>query len=87
MMVSLTMGDTDTARAAGVDFACTLSGARTQDFAMALAEQQHLIQRTIIDAGFTALQAGLVAREFTTSASIEWQRIAGAGSSTDWGRA
>ena len=87
MMVDPMMDDAETTLAAGVEFARTLAGAQSQDLDQALAEQQHLIQRTIIDAGYAILQAGLVAREFTTSAAAEWQRIASAGGSNDWGRA
>lgn len=85
--IHLTVDDARTAQVAGAKFARTLAGARSDDFALALAEQEHLIQRAITDAGFTILQADLAAREFAASAAVEWQRIVGAGGSKAWGTA
>ena len=75
------------AQAAGARFARTLAGTDPQDFALALAEQEHLIQRAITDAGYTVEQAGLAAREFAASAAVEWQRIEDARGREAWGRA
>jgi len=87
LYVHLTVDDARTAQAAGLKFAHTLAGARSQDFALALAEQEHLIQRAITHAGHTVLQADLAAREFVAAAAVEWQRITDASGGGTWGQA
>lgn len=84
MMVHLSVDDARTAQAAGATFARALAGADAHDFAAALAEQEHLVQRAITDAGYTVLRADLAAREFAASAAVEWQRIVNAGSNEAW---
>jgi hypothetical protein len=85
--VHLTVDDARTAQAAGIKFTHTLTGAHAGDFALALAEQEHLIQRAITNAGYSATQADLAAREFAAAAALEWQRIADASGSEVWGQA
>lgn len=80
MMVHLTVDDAHTAQAAGIKFARTLAGACSQDFALALAEQAGLIERAIVDAGFSSEQAEIVAEYFEVAARDEWRRIEGASS-------
>ena len=87
MQVRLAVGDAGSARTAGAEFARTLAGADSRDFALALAEQEGLIRRAITAAGYTAEQAGSTARGFAVAAAGEWQRIAGAGGSGPGGRA
>ena len=50
MMVQLAVDDAHTAQLAGTRFARTLAGAHSEDFAAALREQEHLIERAITDA-------------------------------------
>ena len=86
-MVLLTVGDVRTAQAAGARFARTLAGARSEDFALALAEQEELIRHAIMAAGYTAEQEGLAAGHFAAAARDEWQRIADASGGFLWGTA
>lgn len=81
MMVHRAVDDARTAQAAGATFARTLAGADPQDFAAALWEQEHLIERAITDAGHSAEQAGLAIGHFRAAARDEWQRIADTGGS------
>jgi len=87
LYVHLTVDDARTAQAAGARFARTLAGAATDAFMLALAEQEHLIQRAITDAGHTAEQAELAAGHFTVAARDEWERITGASGSAPLGHA
>jgi hypothetical protein len=87
MMVHLTVDDARTAQVAGATFARTLAGAHPEDFALALAEQEELIERAITEAGYTAQQARLAAGHFTAAAREEGQRITDAGGSSTWGTA
>ncbi len=57
MHVHLTVDDTRTAQLAGCKFARTLAGVHSEDFALALAEQEHLVERAITNAGFNVEQA------------------------------
>ena len=81
LMVHLTVGDARTAQRAGAKFARTLAGAHSADFALALAEQQDLIRRAIMAAGYTAEQEELAVGRFGVAARDEWQRIADANGS------
>ena len=85
--VRLTVDDARTAQTAGVAFARTLSGAHSQDFALALDEQEHLIERAIIEAGHSVDQAQLAAGHFATAARDEWARLVSAGSTSALGQA
>ena len=87
MLVHVTVDDAGTAREAGARFARALAGAVSADFMAALAEQEDLVRRAIVDAGFTAGQAGLAAERFETAARAEWARIADAGGARTGGRA
>jgi hypothetical protein len=87
LLVHLTVDDAWTAEAAGVKFARILAGARPEELALALAEQAHLIERAIRDAGHGAEQARLAAEHFAAAARNEGQRIAGALGSAPWGQA
>lgn len=73
LQVCLTVDDARTAQAAGVTFARTLSGAHLADFTLALAEQKLLIERAIVEAGYSAEQARLTAWHFAVAARDEWQ--------------
>ncbi len=86
MTVHLTVDDARTVRAAGIKFARTFSGAYSEDFALALIEQERMIQRAVTKAGYTVRQSEFVAREFTAAATAEWQRVMDAGN-TMWGTA
>ncbi len=68
MTVRLTVDDARTVRAAGAKFARALAGAHSEDFALAVIEQERMIQRAVTKAGYTVRQSELVAREFTTAA-------------------
>lgn len=87
LQVRLAVDDTRTARAAGTKFARSLAGACSAEFALALAEQEHLIRRAVTDVGYNARQADLAAREFAAAAAVEWQRLVDAGAGAAWGRA
>ncbi len=87
LYVRLAADDARTAQAAGVKFARSLVGAYSADFALALAEQEELIQRAIMEAGCNAEQARLAAGYFEAAAQDEWQRIAASGGSEAWGEA
>ncbi len=78
LQVHLTVDDARTAQTAGASFARTLAGARSVDFALALAEQEELIRRAIMAAGYTAEQEELAVGHFGVAAREEWQRIANA---------
>ncbi len=71
LMVHLTVDDVRTAQLAGARFARTLAGADLADYALALAEQEHLVERAIVDAGYSAKHFGVAARG-------EWVRIVSA---------
>ena len=86
-MVHLTVDDARTAQLAGCKFARTLAGADPDDFAAALWEQEHLVERAITDAGYSSEQARLAAGHFGVAARDEWQRIANAGGGFLWGTA
>ncbi len=86
LTVRLAVDDARTVRAAGIKFARTFSGAYSEDFALALIEQERLIERAITNAGYTVRQSELVAREFTAAATAEWQRIMDTSGAT-WGTA
>ena len=73
IQVRLTMDDARTAQTAGVTFARALSGAHSADFALALAEQEHLVERAIVEAGHSVEQAQLAAGRFAAAAREEWQ--------------
>jgi hypothetical protein len=85
--VRFTIGDAHTAQVAGVKFAHTLSGAHSADFALALDEQEHLIERAIVEAGYGVDLAQFAAGHFGAAARDEWARLAGAGSTGALGRA
>jgi len=85
--VYLTVDDARAAQVAGAKFAGALAGAHSAEFALALAEQEGLIQRAITDAGYSAEQAWLAASRFEAAAWDEWERIAAAGGSDTWGDA
>lgn len=85
-MVRLTPGDARTTRSAGVEYARALAGASTPAFQEALDEQEGMVMRWAIGAGFGARQARTTAREFATAARAEWRRITTAGG-TPVGRA
>jgi hypothetical protein len=87
MVVRLAVDDATTAREAGAKFARALAGAVWTDFALALAEQGHLIRCAILGAGFADGQARLAAERFEAAARAEWRRLAGAGMSGAGGRA
>ncbi len=87
LYVRLAADDARTAQAAGVKFARSLVGAYSTDFALALAEQEELIHRAIMDAGYNAEQAHLAAGCFGAAAQDQWERIATAGGSAAWGEA
>jgi hypothetical protein len=87
LRVHLTVDDARTAQVAGATFARTLAGAHPEDFALALAEQQGLIQRAITDGGYSTEQARLAAGHFEVAAREEWQRIVDAAGGSSWGRA
>ena len=74
-MVWLVPGDTGTARVAGRDFARTLAGAPSELFALALAEQSHIVQSSIRRFGLSQRQARLAADAFNAAARVEWNRI------------
>ncbi len=76
MPAHLAVDDARTAQDAGAKFARALAGAHPADFALALAEQDELIRRAIVDAGFSAEQARLAAAHFEAAAWDEWERIA-----------
>ncbi len=76
LQVLLTVDDARTAERAGCKFARTLAGADPADYVLALAEQEHLVERAIMDAGYSVEQARLAAGHFGTAARDEWQRIA-----------
>lgn len=78
-MVHLTPGDARTTHGAGVKYARALAGAPTGAFLEALIEQEGLIVRSAIGAGFGARRARTAAREFKAAAEAEWNRIATAG--------
>ena len=78
--VYLTVDDARTAHVAGVTFARALSGADSADFVLALAEQEHLVARAIVEAGHHTEQAQLAAGHFATAALGEWARIISASS-------
>ncbi len=52
--VHFTVDDAHTVQAAGFKFARALAGADPADYALALAEQEHLVERAITDAGYSA---------------------------------
>ncbi len=87
LYVRLAADDARNAQAAGIKFARSLVGAYSGDFALALAEQEELIHRAIMEAGYNAEQAQLAAGYFEAAAQDEWQRIATAGGSEAWGQA
>ena len=74
-IVLLMPGDTGTARVAGRDFARTLAGAPSELFALALAEQSHIVQSSIRRFGLSKRQARLAADAFDAAARSEWYRI------------
>jgi hypothetical protein len=80
LQVRLTVDDARMAQTAGVTFARTLSGAHSADFALALAEQELLVERAIVEAGYNAEQARLAAEHFATAARDEWQVEVASGS-------
>lgn len=85
-MVRFTPGDARTTQSAGVEYARALAGAPTDAFLKALDEQEGMVRRWAIGAGFGARRARTAAREFAASARAEWHRIAAAGG-TPVGRA
>lgn len=87
LTVHLTPGDAWTTQSAGTTYARTLAGAASEDFALALAEQEGLIRRAIAEAGHTAEQTQLTAERFEIAAAAEWQRIIGAGAGGPGGQA
>lgn len=86
LTVRLSMDDARTVRAAGSEYARTLSEACSEGLALALTEQERLIQSAITNAGYTVRQSKLVAREFTAAATAERDWLADASSAT-WGTA
>ena len=80
LQVRLAVDDARTAQAAGVTFARRLSSAHSADFALALTEQELLVERAIVEAGHSAEQARLAARRFAAAAWDEWQFEVAAGS-------
>ncbi len=87
LSVSLAADDARNAQAAGIKFARSLVSVYSADFALALAEQEELIRRAILEAGHNAEQAQLAAAHFEAAAQDEWQRIAASGGSEAWGQA
>ena len=59
LQVCLRVDDARTAQAAGARFTRTLADADSEDIAAALWEQEHLVERAIIDAGYSSEQAKL----------------------------
>ena len=78
LMVCLAVDDARTAQDAGTKFARDLAGAVSVDFMLALGEQDSLIRRAIMDAGFSDKQAHLAAEHFEAAAREEWARLASA---------
>ena len=87
LQVHLAVDDARTAQLAGCTFARALAGADPADYALALAEQEHLVERAITDAGYSTEQARLAAEHFAAAARDEWQRIADASGGFSWGAA
>jgi hypothetical protein len=50
-------------------------------------EQEHLVERAITEAGYSAEQAHLATGHFGTAARDEWRRIVAGGSGHAWGQA
>lgn len=86
MEVRLLPDDVESAQVAGVRFAKSLAGAPSPAFMMALGEQEALVRRAVLQAGFGARNARLTARAFEEGAKLEWRRIAPA-VQAEWGRA
>lgn len=87
LQVRLTMDDAHTAQLAGVTFARTLSGAASADFVLALAEQELLVERAIVEAGHSAEQARLTVGHFGAAVRDEWARIVSASGHGERGHA
>lgn len=87
MLVRLAVDDARTAQDAGAGFARALAGAYPVDFMVALAEQEDLVRRAILEAGFTAEQARLAAEHFEVAALAEWKRVALTATTDAWGTA
>ena len=85
--VRFTIGDARTAQAAGVTFARRLAGAHSADFALALDEQWHLVERAIVEAGHSVEQAELAAGHFGAAARDEWARLVSTGNTSAMGQA
>ncbi len=83
----LDVNDARTAQDAGTKFARALADIGSADFMTALAEQQDLIQRAIVEAGFSTQQAWLAAEHFGDAARDEWAQMTHAGAATAQGQA
>ena len=79
--------DADQAFAAGVQFARALVGAEPAAFMMALGEQQALVQRAVLEAGFPDRKARAAGEAFEAGARVEWKRIASPERPAVWGNA
>lgn len=86
-MLTLAPEDTDTAFAAGIQFARALAGAATATFTAALAEQVLLIRDAIMTAGYSARKARLANEVFEIGATTEWRRITSPERPMTWGTA
>lgn len=87
LMLMLAPEDTDTAFAAGVQFARALAGSETATFMVALGEQVVLIRDAILEAGYSTLKARLAGEAFEVGARTEWRRIASPERPVTWGTA
>ena len=85
LQIHLAVDDARTAQLAGAKLARVLAGADPDDFAAVLWEQEHLVERAIVDAGYSAEQARLAAGHFGAAARDEWQQIADASGGSLWG--
>lgn len=74
MLARLAVDDARTAQDGGARFAHAMADVGSADFIAALAEQLDLIRRAIMDAGFSAEQAQLVAEHFEVAALDERER-------------
>lgn len=73
--VRLTPDDVETAQVAGVQFARALAGAPAVAFMLALGEQERIVCRVIMEAGFGGDVARRAAESFGAGAKLEWQRL------------
>ena len=79
--------DADQALVAGVQFARSLVGAEPVDFTLALGEQQALVQKAVLEAGFPNRKARAAGEAFEDGARVEWKRIGSVERPAVWGNA